>query len=368
MNKTLRFVVATLMLCSGSAFAGVEDNIKIGGFASAAYAVSDSEDAYSERIDEDGSWDETRLALNISAKISNKLSFAGQILMAGRENNFDAHADWAFGRYKFSDTTSVLFGKIKYPSTLFSEFYDVGYLYPWSSTPQELYNLEVGGSGAVYESVKGASLLFTMMPDEIEYVFQPFVGNADMEDGTMKKLVGFMVGANGDNFQVKVGYNKGEFHPGGGHGDGGEEGEEGVFHDFDDETPDKETWNFGASGELGNLVGYVEYARIKYDGFSGLDTDAGYATLGYRINKFLPHITFASFEQDNGREQESVTLGVKYALTDNASLKLDWSVIDTQPPEEDDGEGWHGIEATGLFFDGTDDEVNIVYLTLDVLF
>jgi len=355
------------MLCSGNAFAGIGDKINISGFASAAYAVSDSEDAYIERIDEDGSCDETRFALNISARISNKLSFAGQILMAGRENNFDAHADWAFARYKFTNNTSLLFGKIKYPNMLFSEIYDVGYLYPWSSAPQELYNLEVGGSGAVYESIKGASLLFSLMPNEIEYVFQPFVGNADMEDGTMKKLFGFMVGVNGENFQLKAGYNTGEFHPGGGHG-GGEEGEEGVFHDFDDETPDKETWNFGASVELGNLIGHAEYATIEYDGFSGLNTDAGYVTLGYRIGKFLPHVTFASFEQDNGREQESVTLGVRYELTENASLKLDWSSIDSQRPDEDDGEGWHEIEASGLFFDGTDDDVNIVYLTLDILF
>ncbi len=368
MNKTIRFVVAALTLCSGNAFAGIEDKVNIGGFATAGFVISDTEDGYIERIDEEGSWDETRLGLNISAQVSNKLSFAGQILMAGRENSFDAHADWAFARYKVNDTSSVLFGKLKYPNLMFSEFYDAGNLFPWASTPHELYNVEAGGSGAMYEHMEGASLFFTAMPNEIEFVFQPYVGEADMEDGALKNMIGFMVGANGDNYQVKLGYNKGEFHPGGEHGGGGDEEEGGVFHDFDDVTPDKEIWNLGASAEFGNLFGYVEYATVEYDGFSGLDTDAGYMMLGYRIDKFLPHITFASFEQDNGREQQSVTVGVRYALAENASLKLDWTSIDSEPPDEDDGEGWHEIEASGLFFDGTDDDVNIVYLTLDVLF
>lgn len=369
MKKSVLLLITALMLSSGNVYAGLDDRINWSGFATAAYSISDSPDSYVERIDEEGSWEDTRIGLNFSADISGDLTMAGQILMAGREDSFNAHADWLFARYKFSENTSILFGKLKYPNLLFSEFYDAGYIYPWASAPQELYNLEAGGSGALYESIHGASFLFSVMPNDVEYVVQPYFGEADMEDGTLKNMFGFMFNANGENFQVKMGYNTGEFHPGGGHGGGGEE-EAGSFHDFDDVTPDKTTWSIGGTNELGNLVSYYEYATVEYDGFSGLDTDAGYVTLGYRFNKFLPHITFASFEQNNGREQESITLGLRYELAGQAALKFGWSVIDATPPLEDDGEGWHEIEAHGLFFDGREEsgKVNVLTITLDMLF
>ena len=68
--------------------------------------------------------------------------------------------------------------------------------------------------------------------------------------------------------------------------------------------------------------------------------------------------------------QESVTVGLRYELTGQAALKFGWSAIDAKPPLEDDGEGWHEIEAHGLFFDGRHEtgDVNVLMMTLDLLF
>jgi len=92
--------------------------------------------------------------------------------------------------------------------------------------------------------------------------------------------------------------------------------------------------------------------------------------LAYHMGDFTPHITVGRFEQNNGREQDSTTVGLRYELNEYAALKFDWSMIDASEPFHDDGEGWHRVEAAGLFFDGLHDEgdVNVFAITLDIVF
>jgi hypothetical protein len=54
---------------------------------------------------------------------------------------------------------------------------------------------------------------------------------------------------------------------------------------------------------MANVVLISEYMKKEFDfsgipGFSEVNGDAWYVTLGYRMGKFLPHITFASADSD----------------------------------------------------------------------
>ena len=55
----------------------------------------------------------------------------------------------------------------------------------------------------------------------------------------------------------------------------------------------------GLSLDLSNIIVYAEWTTRTTDGTLSRpfgDQDAWYATLGYRIGKFMPHITFASID------------------------------------------------------------------------
>ena len=143
------------------------------GFATTGFSVSDSETLYLGQVDEDGSFLDTRLGLNVSTQFGPNWQLAGQILMAGREEEFNAHADWVFAKYRFNDNASLLFGKMKYPNLLYSEVFDVGAIYQWARAPEEIYNLGAGGAGVVLEAMEGVSLVLSAFPGDVEYIFQP---------------------------------------------------------------------------------------------------------------------------------------------------------------------------------------------------
>ena len=62
----------------------------------------------------------------------------------------------------------------------------------------------------------------------------------------------------------------------------------------------------GATVDWNNIVVYSEYARRDVDGKANSafpNQEGWYSTLGYRIDKFLPHITYAEL---NGRDNPTL--------------------------------------------------------------
>lgn len=90
------------------------------------------------------------------------------------------------------------------------------------------------------------------------------------------------------------------------------------------------------------------------------DQRAGYVTLGYRVGKFLPHVTYASLQEGMDEsptvlKQESGTVGLRYDFLDGAALKLEYQRI-----RPDEGN-------TGLFSDVVE-EADFYGMSLDVIF
>jgi hypothetical protein len=157
-------------------------------------------------------------------------------------------------------------------------------------------------------------------------------------------------------------------------------------------------------------VAYAEWTqRTTTDTLSRAfgDTEAYYATLGYRIGKWLPHITFAAIEGEastvglatgegaavlstpippgapgfpNGLSsinfpvpiQTSITAGVRYEVNDSAALKVEYQVVDVeQDPTElqSANQGFnYGLFNTNFSQFGPQDKVGIVSVAMDVIF
>jgi hypothetical protein len=347
---------------------------------------------------------DTRFGLQISSDVAENMSVVAQLLGRGDNGNFNAIVEWAYIDYEFHETTSLHVGKIKQPVYLVNDYVEVGYAYPWIRPPQEVYLLN-----NPLNTVNGIELLlqFTVGPGTLS--FQPYLGSnrddipngggayfeAENIYGIDVKYSGRGYAVHASNFQCEVSVSGNTFNQsaalvggtvdvslGGGKGD----------------------CNVTAAGfnlDLANFVAYAEWTqRTTTDTLSQAfgDTEAYYATIGYRIGKWLPHLTFGSITGEastvglptNGAAtvvtgpatglslnfpvpiQTSITAGLRYEVNDSAALKVEYQVVDVEQDPSELAAANQGFNY-GLFntnFDqlGPQDKVGVMSVALDVIF
>lgn len=324
--------------------------IKWSGFFNGGYAVSDSETLYNELIDEDGTFDTSSLGLNFATTFGNQWRLAGQLFSHHGDNII---FDWGYATFDATDTAALKFGKLKYPTSLVSEFFDVGYAYPWVTPPAEFYSELPTGANTAFEAYQGVAAFLHTRPGDVEYALEPFAGNVGIDDGTMKKMMGIKASATGDAFQVYTGFTGGELDI-----DAGEPRDFMTGEDI-------QIWSIGGSYDANNIVAYAEYGQSEIDNNPLEDSTAGYLSLGYRFGKVLPYATYGMFEQDSGSEQDSMALGVRYDFMTSAAVKAEWKTID--PTARNTAIG--GETPAGLFEEmPTDDDVNVFSAVLNLVF
>jgi len=323
-----------------------------------------------------GFTNDSRLGLQISAVVNQDISVTGQLLSQAREDNSNTKADWAFVTYRVNEPISIRAGKIKFPTFLISDYYEVGYAYPWIRPPQEVY------SSNPITSLNGVDMLARFRIGEMSLLFQPYYGDSRgatalipqevlpalsqpygtvmYTDFTADALHGFNLSLSSDIFTVRVGalqtkVNASAF---------------GVFQD---------TAKFSSAGftmDWHNVVIYSEAFQRKIDGLANLafpNQKGSYFTLGYRIGKWLPLFTTARIgDNDNPTgpgsgiplKQTSKTLGLRYELGSGADLKFEAQRI---TPDQ----GTRGLliyDPNGAGVKDPGDNVMFYGISLDVVF
>ena len=85
---------------------------------------------------------DSRIALQLSARITPKLSAVVQFLAEQRYNNsYHPTTEWANLKYQFTPDFSVRVGRFVQPTFLFADTRKVGYTYAWVRPPAEVYGL-----------------------------------------------------------------------------------------------------------------------------------------------------------------------------------------------------------------------------------
>jgi len=372
------------------------ENIRFNGFLTIGATYSTSEPPYSlaqpaapdclpgaggcpghKLISEDGNIstevdfvNDTRVGLQVSATINPKLDVTAQLLARSRQDNADLFVDWAFASYRASDWLSVRGGKIKFPTFLISDYYEVGYAYPWIRPPEEVY------SSNPITTITGVDLLGNISLGPVNLLIQPFYGVSrgtqglmpqesivalDCQDdgpGTLannppnvacfnrstgillgsvnyvdfeaKPLVGLNVQLSSDIFTAHVQHLDTLVSAP-------------AFGAVED---DVKFTTAGLTLDWFNVVVYSEYFEREIGGLSNFafpNTKGYYATLGYRIGKFLPHLTYADLRDNGGPTpfalggpggiapmQTSMTAGLRYELGNNSALKFEAKKIEPE--------------------------------------
>lgn len=304
---------------------------------------------------------DSRLGLQFTGSINDYMDATAQLIAKGRGGNDSISTDWAFVSINATSDTQVRTGKLKLSTFLISDYIEVGYAYPWIRPPQEVYSLNP------INTLVGADVLYTPTVGNTQLMIQPYVGSnrastyvspalADIVPGlktgdelgfSVSNMAGINLVANFEVMTLRLGYLTTEVDQ----PNFGLEGEDATFA------------SAGLTIDWNNFVTYAEYAtRDESPNLEAAfpDQDAYYVTLGYRIGKFLPNVTYANVDYGKDESplairQSSVTAGLRYEFLDGAALKFEVQQVE---PEE----GNYGL------FNSKVEDAMLYGVALDVIF
>ena len=416
MKKWLTYSTgATLCLMAGGAQA--LEGITINGFLTAGLTYGDHRPIEkstgpsgaatpSDAVTQDGNIanrvtfvNDSRFGLQVSAKINQEIDVTGQLLARAKDEDSNLKADWAFLTYHVSDSTALRMGKLKLTTFLVSDYIEVGFAYPWIRPPQEVYNANA------ITAFNGVDMLYKLNFGDSSFLFQPYFGQSKGASALVpQEMVGMMPGSynpmttswgnaplgtvmysnftvdhmyglntsfGNDIYTVRAGYLHALM------------GQSGFF------TDQAGTFTtLGGTMDWNNIVLYGEYFLRKIDGMAnvGFPNQKGYyTTFGYRIGKFLPHLTYSKIGDNknpvgiipsgeaggNGMMmygtptvQDSYTLGLRYELGSGAALKFEAQQIKPKA-------GTRGMliaDPNGAYTQDRSESVMIYGLAVDLVF
>lgn len=338
--------------------AGWEDKVTVSGFASAVYRKTDDPnhfngDGEEAGVTEDGSFQWTRMGLNINAQVSDKVTVASQFYSSRGEENYNTVIDWSFVSLNLSDEFTFRGGKIKFPAGLVNEHVDVGVTYPWIAPPTAIYAEEFDYTNATFESYSGFSALFETSTEDWTFGADIFMGNVPGETHSINKLTGVALTADWDDtVLIKASTHTGTVH-------------ETPLGELEDEKLTSTI--FGIRANYANIIAYAEYAKVDMGDFDEGEAKAWYTTLGYEMGDFTPHVTYQKLEKnmDGGGGEEPkdntiTTVGLNYSLDASTTLKAEYSIIKNK------GDGESLLEETAA--DEPADTVKMLGVAIDVVF
>jgi len=378
MNRAIFPVAITAAL----SFSQQANAIEMDGFLTAGFAVHDQEDAtYLDTITDDVRFDnDSKFGLQVTADVAENMQVVSQILAAGSDENFDLDVEWAYLDWKFNNTFSLRGGKVKEPVFLISDYIEVGYAYPWIRPPQEVYR------NNPINTINGMEALIQFDIGSMGLTVQPYLGtNSEVVPGQpglifdATNFIGASVQLASRSFTIQVSFLDTDVGVSGSTGqvDTGT----GLPVPFGSEGTATLS-SFGISTDVNNFVAYAEYVTrdIESDVVSPgptnppldslfADQDAWYVTIGYRMGKFLPHLTAANSEAEPvsggspGVTQDSITLGVRYEINDSAAFKFE-----VQSIEPDLEAGSAGLFDTMPTDFEAGDSATLISAAVDVIF
>jgi opacity protein-like surface antigen len=200
----IHLLLAALLLAAAPAAAleTADGKLTVSAYGSAGYGRTDG-NVYGPGT-EDGSYENTQLALAFIGRPADRLLIAAQVFFTSAET---PSIDWAFAEWKLHDALRLRLGKAKHPFGLYGETRDIGTLRPFFTLPTSVYgptHLVAEGYTGVgltgfYRLAKGWSLgydvyggqLQTAVYESFEQLFPGFVGPAgELEEAETRDLLG----------------------------------------------------------------------------------------------------------------------------------------------------------------------------------
>lgn len=178
-------LLAAAVLAALAAPVAQASDLNLSGFLSVGggMVADDKDPGYGAYDEEDLTFDNNLLGIQISGTVSEKLTATVQ-LTARSENDYEVDAEWAYLSWQATENSKVRVGRLRTPFYMYSDFLDVGYAYPWITPPREVYYLP-------FNNVNGVDYYTTSTLGSFDTSFQAYFGGFDEEldldgDGVME--------------------------------------------------------------------------------------------------------------------------------------------------------------------------------------
>lgn len=272
--------------------AAQDQRFRVNGFASFGFAISDEEMAYNGVGDEISFNRFSKAGVQMTFNMDPKNSVVMQLVSRG-ENNWETNAEWAYFKHEFGGGLSGKIGRIRLPAYQLSEFLDVGYATPYAQVPAETYD-----SLDPFSNMEGVDLSYTMDVGDNTATFQFVYGRAKDNEFDLKDILGLSGVFQSDVWSARLGYATASVdivEP---------DAVDAVTNVYAKETTDLDGsfLSIGFTYDPGDLYFTTEYTQLEADG-PIVDADALYATVGYRMGRLMPTLTYAMAESQDDDER-----------------------------------------------------------------
>lgn len=351
-------------------------DIDFKGFLTFAYKKSDSPESYLDGLTDDGEFGRgTKAGMQMYSELSRKVDVFVQFLSDGDEGrDFNFALDIAHVTYNMNNNHKVLYGKIRLPVWLISDYEQVGALYPWVSPPDEVYSLaplEDIGANNTFFGISFEGLLFNHGFSQIGYRF--YTGGSEQvterEGGPgsdieirIKGLSGLVLDYTYRNFYLKLSHLNVL--------------SEGEKFDFENEVyfePKEFSTRYSTAGlkfDNDQFLFMTEYSYVNSDTVDLELVKSYYATIGaYFGDSYLIHYTYSEVPEDNNTNrdfaQTSQTLGLNINLDLSTVFKIEARTISVAEEPVIKGDGFR---SSGFFEEHPDRDVAIYALSINTMF
>lgn len=279
--------------------------------------------AYTEEISFEP---DTLFGIQISADLMDGLSATAQIVSRGA-NDFSADFEWAYLSYELNEHWTVQAGKKRLPLYYYSDFFDVGYAYPWIRPPADNYTWQIfnyTGVSALYNYLIGdwtltGQVYFGREDDEPNKLLSEFFfGDSTRE--IWKDIAGIVAQLNYEWLDIRLTHMQytNERYIGG----------EQVEWDGQTER-DGKFYGLSVNIDWNNLVVLSEMNRLT---LQDSDLDTYLVTVGYRIKDFMPFVSYSDFD-DSSEIHNTTSVGLRWDFHPSAAFKIQYDDV------EDNGTG-----------------------------
>ena len=392
MKKVFVLLSSVLVLVTSS-FA--LDKVRISGYATAAGGyISDSSvgaTTFNSDPGHDGYAEESLkfqpdsvAGLQISSRIADDVTVSMQLVGQFENETGSIELEWAFVNYELSDDFTIQAGRFVPQIFLYSNTINVGFTYLWITPPSEMY------AQAPMRYTDGANLLLNhTFSNDMTIEASAYASNVSQEivfagqtfPSKYENFFGGSASISNEYFKLRASHIEVEMSTSlnsstsigplvagpGNLANPGLDNTDGIKSD----SVDGSFSSIGLTMDVADVIVIGEYAvrNIKDSAFTE-DSASYYATLGYRMGNFTPHVTYSvletefkdssvplalsmidpitqvvttsgqiatvgSFRSALSTDSQTVAVGLRYDLNSKTALKFEYQNITKTPQEID---------------------------------
>ncbi len=311
-------------------------DIQFSGFASVVggQTISGKDDAFLADYSLVGLYDddlsfqpETTMGLQARADLDLGLSFTSQWISRGL-NNFESEISYAYLSYKINPELTLQAGRKRLPLQYYSEFFDVGFSYPWIRPPADLYTWQILNYNGISLDHKtrlgkgtlGTSLYIGREDSTNNRLMSTFFFNEETNE-TWKNIIGLRIDYSLGFFQTLISYTNFKL-------------DRSFTSSGSTEDPvSNSNVDFYATSLNFDNGRYLLLSEINHWSSSRFATTNWLLSLGYQVNNFTPFLAFSEFKQGEKIENEDLeehntsSLGLRWDFHPQAAFKVQFDDI-----------------------------------------